>query len=448
MMRKRKKFIRILAFALLILLAGDAFWRWQTAPPRKPDAIPLGDYGYTVDYAEYRIERLMKQYHLPSTAVSLIDDQNIIWQETFGLANIEENIPATPDTVYKMWSVAKLFTAVETMRLVEEGLVDLDAPITDYLPDFALQSRFSDSEPITIRSILAHHSGLPRNECRAITSPPGAYDALGELVASLPDCYAIAPVGYRYKYTNIGPDTLGHIIQEMRGQPFAHTMQENLLTPIGMENSAFLSADIPAPTDVALGYEYYKGDYYPYEQRDIPELPSGNLYATLTDMSAFAQFVFRDGEADGEQIINPETLRLMFEDQYPHQHYPQPMGLGWKTAHVFGDELLVWHDGGPVEGISSLVALLPERKLGVVLFANEVSFEGNVSIFAAMDILELMLGTKYGIISPESDLPEPIDIDRSLLDDYAGRYIVFGEVLDVFLSGDQIKAKALGRIYQ
>ncbi len=111
----------------LILLASGALWRWQTAPPRKPDPIPLGDYSYTVDYAEHRIERLMKQHHLPSTAVALIDDQNIIWQEAFGLANIEEEIPATPDTVYKMYSIAKAFTAIETMRLVEDGRLDLDA---------------------------------------------------------------------------------------------------------------------------------------------------------------------------------------------------------------------------------------------------------------------------------------------------------------------------------
>ena len=107
----------------------------------------------------------MKQYHLPSVAVALIDDQDVIWQEAYGLENIEEEIPATPDTIYKMYSVAKVFTAIEMMRLVEEGLIDLDAPITDYLPDFSIQSRFPNSDPITVRAVLAHHAGLPRNGC-------------------------------------------------------------------------------------------------------------------------------------------------------------------------------------------------------------------------------------------------------------------------------------------
>jgi len=442
-MPRRKKVI-LVAVLPLVLLASVSFWSWQRAAPQKPDPIPPGDYTYTVDYAEHRIHQLMQQHHLPSVAVALIDDQDTVWQEAFGLANVEKDVPATVGTVYKLWSVAKVFTAIETMRLVEEGLVDLDAPITDYLPDFSIQSRFADSAPITIRSILAHHSGLPRNECHSMTYLPDGRNVLGELVESLKDCHLAFPVGYRYKYINIGPDILGYIIQELRGQSFARYMQDNLLARIGMESSTFLSAGIPAQKDVAVGYEYYKGQYYPRQQGDITSLPRGNLYSTMEDMSAFAKFVFRGGEANGEQIIAPETLRLMFENQYSSRRDPQPMGLGWKTARVLGSELLVWHDGGPGEGIGSLVALLPERKLGVVLFANEVSFEGSVSVAQAIEILELMLETKYGVILPEDETPEPVDLDRSLLDDYVGRYIAFGQAMDVSLSGGQLKAAIQG----
>jgi CubicO group peptidase (beta-lactamase class C family) len=361
MMLKRKKVKLVLGLILLLLLAIVSFWGWGRAAPRKPDPIPPGDYSYTVDYAAYRLRQLMRQRNLPSMAVALIDDQDVVWQQAFGLANVEKNIPATVDTVYKLWSVAKVFTAIETMRLVEDGLIDLDAPITDYLPDFSIQSRFSDSEPITVRSILTHHAGLPRNECHSPMPRPGDYNVLGAMVESLQDCHMAFPVSYRYKYTNIGPDTLGYIIQELRAESYPRYMKENLLTPLGMKNSTFLSTGIPAHNEVALGYEYYKGDYYPLEQSDITSLPSGNLYSTLEDMSAFVRFVFRSGEVNGEQIINPESLNLMFEDQFSSQRDPQPMGLGWKIAPVLASQLLVWHDGGPGEGIGSLVALLPER---------------------------------------------------------------------------------------
>ena len=446
MNRKRKQVLRVLALMFLLLLAILFFWRWSRAAPRKPDPIPRGDYSYTVDYAEHGIRQLMRQHHLPSLTVALIDDQDTIWQEAFGWANVEKEIPATADTVYKLWSVSKVFTAIETMRLVEEGLLDLDAPITDYLPDFSIQSRFPDSEPITIRSILAHRSGLPRNECRSVNWY-GGYDVLEEMVKSLKYCHMAFPVGYRYKYINIGPDVLGYIIQELRGEPFPYYMKDHLLARIGMENSAFLSAGIPAQKNVALGYEYYKGEYYPLEQGDITSLPSGNLYSTLENMSAFAKFVFRNGKANGEQIINPETLTLMFQDQFGSQRDPQPMGLGWKTARVLGSELLVWHDGGPGEGIGSLVALLPERKLGVVLFANEISFEGSISVPLAIEILERMLETKYGVIPPKEETPEPVEVDRSTLQDYEGRYIAFGQVMDVFTNGDRLKGRIQGMTF-
>jgi len=429
--------------ALLLLLAIVYCGGCQIAP-KKPDVIPLGDYRYVVDYTEYRTHQWIRRHHLPSVAVALIEDQNTVWQKTFGWANVEKKIPAQSDTVYKLWSVAKVFTAIETMRLVEEGLVDLDAPLTDYIHDFSIQSRFPDSKPITIRSILAHHSGLPRNSCHSQKPGPGNDKLLGEMAMSMKDGHMVFPVGFRFKYSNIGPDMLGHIIQESRHKSFAYYMEENLLARIGMEDSSFLWADIPTQKYVALGYEYYKGKYYPRQQGDINSLPSGNLYSTLEDMSAFVKFMFRGGEAGGEQIIKPETLKLMYENQYSSRRDPQPMGLGWKIARAPGSELLVWHDGGPSEGIGALVALLPERKLGIVLFSNATSFESSISVTLVVDILELMLETKYGILPSKDEIPEEIKIDRSRLQDYAGRYIAFGEVMDISTNKNRLKGKIQG----
>jgi CubicO group peptidase (beta-lactamase class C family) len=429
--------------ALLLFLTVVYCGGCQTAP-RKPNVIPPGDYGYVENYAEHKIHQIIKRHHLPSVAVALIDDQNTVWQDTFGWANIEEKIPARSDTVYKLWSVAKVFTAIETMRLVEEGRVDLDAPLTEYIPDFSIQSRFPDSEPITIRSILTHHSGLPRHSYHPRMPGAGDDKLLGKMARSMKDGHLAFPVDSRYKYSNIGSDILGHIIQESRGKSYAFYMQEDLLGRIGMDDSSFLWADIPPQKEVALGYEYYKRKYYPRQQGDINSLPSGNLYSTIEDMSAFVKFIFRGGQAGREQIIKPETLQRMYENQSLSKRYPQPMGLGWKIAGALGSEQLVWHDGGPSEGIGALVALLPERKLGVVLFSNSTSFESSISVPLAVDILELMLETHYGIAPSKDDIPAEIKIDRSRLQTYAGKYIAFGKVMDVSPSGNQLKGKIQG----
>lgn len=439
MISRKKIYILITISAILVFIL--IFMIYLGRSPKKPEDIPQGDYSHATQYAEQRIRRVMKQYHLPSIAVILIDDQDTIWQETFGVANIEADLPAESDTVYKLWSLAKVFTAIETLRLVEDGLVDLDAPITEYLPSFSIQSRFPDSEPISIRSILTHRSGLPRNECHWIEL---SEYALPELAASIADCHQAFPVNYRYKYSNIGFDLLGYLIQEMRGELFPDYMREYLLLPLGMENSAFRRAQIPPSLELAFGYEYYQGEYYPYEQNDITSYPSGNLYSTIKDMGKFAKFIFRGGEVNGKQILSPENFDEMFVDQISSLRDPQPMGLGWKTADVLGSERLVWHDGGPGEGIGALAALLPRRKLGVILFANGTTFEGRVSVPLALDVLEVLLKTKYGLQVPQGKSQEEIKLDPALLEKYTGNYAAFGEVMEVFLKGNQLKGRSQG----
>lgn len=439
MVCRRNRVVLILLLAILVCSVILVLWQGQI--PEKPTDIQPGDYSSTIEYTEQIIQRTKKRYHLPSVSVSLISDQETVWEETFGVANIEEDSPAEPNTVYKFWSVAKVFTAIEIMRLVEEGLVDLDTPITAYLPNFAIQSRFQDSEPITIRRILTHRSGLPRNGCHRVDFGP---DNLLALVESLEDCYLAYPVGYRYKYSNIGFDILGYIIQEKRAALFPDYMREKMLLPIGMGNSTFLRSQIPAQLEIAVGYEYYDGEYYPYAQNDIANFPSGNLYSTIEDMGQFIKFIFRGGETGGEQFINPKILESMFVNQLSSARDPQLMGLGWKTAHVLGSERLIWHDGGPSEGIGALVAILPERKLGVILCANGTNFDGNVSVTLALDILELMLETKYGVIAKPEETQRIVEIEDAILEEYVGKYIAFGEVMEVFLRGSQLMGSIQG----
>lgn len=430
---------------LLLLLALAAACTTATSGlARAEETSPATRYAPTVERAEDRVSRMMKRYHLPSAAVALIDDQDTVWLRPFGWSNVEDQIPATPDTVYKMWSVAKVFTAMETMRLVEEGLIDLDAPISDYLPGFSIQSRFTDAPSITVRSILSHHAGLPRNGCHMITDPPGSPNALRAIAESVVDCQQAYTTLERYKYSNLGPNILGHLIEKFRGRSFAEHMKEQLLDPIGMTSSAFLLADLPESSEVALGYEYWKRQYYPSAQADINTLPCGNLYSTLGDMVAFAKFILRGGDASDQQLIGQDTLQLMFQNQYASAQDPQPMGLGWKLATVLGSERMVWHDGGPEDGIAALIALLPERKLGVLLMANGQTFEGSVSLPLAVELLGDMLQAQTGLAVPAEPPPKRVEVDRDMLTGYTGRYLALGDVGDVSLRGAQLQLKIYG----
>ena len=133
-----KRYYALITITVIVaaaVTAGVLFW---PSGPSKPDVIPLGDYSYTIEYVDYQINRLMNKYDLPSVVVALIDDQDVIYKQAYGLANLETKRPATLDTVYKLGSITKLFTGIEIMRMYEEGLVGLDTPITEYLPDFSI----------------------------------------------------------------------------------------------------------------------------------------------------------------------------------------------------------------------------------------------------------------------------------------------------------------------
>lgn len=445
-MKVRWKWLVALLLATVGLLGVvSIIWITGADGPKKPAYIPQGDYTYARALAEDRLHRVMKQWHVPGVAAVIIDDQEIVWQASLGWANVEEEIAIDDNTVFKLWSLAKPFTALEIMRLVEEGRLDLDAALSAYVPDFSIQSRFSGNEPITLRHILAHRAGLPRNACHYGFGWETGPAAIETLAVALEDCFLAYPTGERYKYSNIGYDALGYIIQAERGRAFPAYMRDGLLLPMGMTHSAFYSTDLPAGSEIALGYEFYEGAYYPHEQEDIGAIPSGNLYATADDLATFVKFFFRDGEAEGRQLVSPETLADMLEDQYSRPADPQRVGLGWKLGYVADSELVAWHDGGPSEGTGSLIAMLPERKLGVVLLGNATTFDGSVSLPIAVEMLEVLLETRDGLIVVEKDEPaEEIRVDAVELEQYAGSYAAFGDILEVTVDGDQLQGATQG----
>jgi len=369
----------------------------------------------------------MREYNLPGFAIALIDDQDVIWQQAFGLANIEERTPMTLDTTLKVGSIAKVLTAIEIMRMYEEGLLDLDAPITDHLPDFSIRTRFPRSPPLTIRSLLAHRSGLPRNGTLPSWYWDPGWEVLVDQMKSLRETYTAFPPGYRYKYSNMAYVLLGLVIERVRGD-FPIYMADSLLDPIGMTDSAFLSQEIAGDGDVATGYAYVEGENRPLTQYDIIGMPSANLYSTIGDMSELARFIFRGGISDGNRIIRNETLGLMFQPQYFRPGDPQGNGLGWFVDTKALSEKVVFHSG-TIQGTVSYLGLIPARKLGVVFGANSSAF-GDLAPELMTEALQLMLRDRRGITP---------------LSSFLGKYIVDGEVVVVSIHRRKLTALFQGR---
>jgi len=419
--------IQIIVVAIVVLLL-----------PGSSVAFTAGDHSLN-HTLEKRIQQLMRKQHLPGFAITIVEDQEILYQEAFGFADLENNIVATTGTAFRWWSVSKMFTALEIFREVEEGLVGLDDPLDKYFPEFTIQNRSEDEEPITVKSILAHRSGLPRNEC---STPPEARAVspwLKKFEMCTAGCFKAFPEGTRYHYSNLGYDLLGRIIEANRHEGFAPYMKKQLFEELGMENAAFSSADISDSLTLARGYEYYKRKFYQVIRPDITSAPSGNLYATIEDLSAFLTSVF------GQKVFaSEETMSRMFVDHYSTPDDPETMGLGWKTTRLDGTELLVWHDGGPDDGDGALVAFLPSRKLGIALIGNGTSLSGSISLPFAMEIFQELTDQEGEAAGSHSSVKEKLKNPEHPLADYEGTYTAFGQLLQVKAKNRKLKGKIGG----
>ena len=417
----------------------------------RPRSIPIGDYTYAIEYTDQLIRRTMKQLDIPSIVVALIDDQTVIWDRAYGVADLATGRAPTVDTVYKVGSITKLFTGIEIMRMYEEGLIDLDAPITTYLPDFTVRTRWPESDPITVRSILSHRSGLPRNGSLLGWYWDSIPDVLEAQTDSLADVYQAFPVGYRYKYSNIGSEVLGRLIEVVRGVDspaeaapgaFPYYMEQALLKPLGMTDSGFgsraLLREHYAAQEAATGYYRNNGRNVAYSQFDIIQLASANMHTTMRDMEKFVRFIFAGGETDGTRIVAGETLKMMFDVQYARPSDPQTTGLTWFTDTTQLSELVALHSGTN-QGFISLLTIIPARKLGVILLSNSDEFE-SVHNQVAFDVLKLLLETKFGLKPPVRARPRPIAAEDEVLRSYTGTYIVNGEIIDIKMGSGGLRA--------
>jgi CubicO group peptidase (beta-lactamase class C family) len=389
-----------LLFALVFLAIGCT-----SSPPIKPDNNLNGDYRYLKTYLTWLIEDQMSDQGVEGLSIAVVDDQQVVWSQGFGFADKTNNIAATPETVYRVGSISKLFTDTLVMQLAEQGKLDIDKPLQTYLPQFSIKTRFANAEPITPRNIMTHHSGLPGDVGRGMwTKNPAPF---GQLVGQLSDEYVAYPPNTIWSYSNLGITLLGAMLQQTTGEDFNKYAEQRLLKPLGMPHSAF-SLGIEGK----LASKAYKNHEETVEV-PIRDTPAGGLNANVLDMSRFIKMVFADGKANGRQIIKPETLKEMLRPQNKALALDTgfQIGLGWMLRNIQNIGTIAEHGGATLYHHSQL-SLLPEHKLGVVVLANAHP-QGDLMNKIVNSALKLAVAVKTGQPLPV-ETEKPTIATRSL----------------------------------
>jgi CubicO group peptidase (beta-lactamase class C family) len=407
-------------------------------PPRRPTDIG-GDWDHLKAQLRWFIRRGMRQHGVPALSIALVDDQEVIWAEGFGYADRERRVPAAAETIYQIGSITKVLNATAIMQLVEQGRMQLDRPFSEYLPAFSMLTRWPNAAPITARALLSHHAGLPTYHLKGFFSD----QSLDELLAELKDEHLAYEPHTVFNYSNLGPNLLGQALARLTALPYEEALRAQLLAPLGMRHSGFApTGEIAAP--LARGYVHDR----PVNPTPIRDKPAGGLYSNVQDLARFMRFVFAGGVLDGQRLLGEELLRAMLEPQYADRplNFGHRFGLGWMLSGlpIENGGTQAWHNGG-TKAFLSQMALLPEKKLGVVVLANADS-AGNLVYEAAEQTLKLALEVKHGITQPVKTLAPEIRIPRETLARHVGDYSFSGSLARISLGRKRLRLHVLNHV--
>jgi CubicO group peptidase (beta-lactamase class C family)/D-alanyl-D-alanine dipeptidase len=356
---------------------------------------------------EALIQREREAKDLAAVSIALVDGDEVVWAAGFGPQDAEGSVPASAETVYRVGSVSKLFTDMAVMQLVEAGVLDLDAPVQTWLPEFAPQN--PDDTPITLRQLMSHRAGLIREP------PAGHYfddtgTDLAATVASLNGTPQIYPPTTRTKYSNAGIAVVGYALEVVQGEPFADYVKRAVLEPLGMAHSAFTpEPEIVDDLAAAWMWGFDRADF-PAPTFELGMAPAGSMYSTALDLARFMSAMFRRGEGVSGRVLHDSTLEAMWEPQFAEPGATTGYGLGFSLDEFHGRRRL--GHGGAIYGFSTELSFLPDDGLGVVVVS---AVDGTNSVVGriADAALELMYAARNGEPLPQDPLrgTDPVDPD-------------------------------------
>lgn len=383
-------------------------------------------------WLQRRLDEVASEHQVPGAAAAVLAGGDRVEAAT-GVLSTRTGVAATTDSLFQIGSITKVWTATLVMQLVDEGKLDLDAPVREYVPEFRIADRDA-AEHITVRQLTCHVSGF---EGDIFTDTGRGDDAIEKYVATLHDVPQLFPPGERFSYNNAGYVVLGRIVEALRGRPYGAALREHLAGPLGLEHLA-IDAYEAILHRAAVGHiepEAGSGPQpAPVWALAASNAPAGAMLAmSAGDLVQFARMHLSGGKApDGTQLLSDRSAHAMQEPQVEVPYLGGIMGASWGIGwEIFdwGGTTVIGHDGGTI-GQSAFLRVVPSRGLAVALLTN-----GGNPMAVYREVVGRVLAELADIRMPAE--PEPpvnpgtVDPDR-----YAGRYESKVAVITIAADGD------------
>lgn len=359
------------------------------------------------------IESQLAYRGLPGLSIGIVHAQALVWAAGFGRASLTPDRPARPDTLYRIASITKLFTSTAILQLRDADRLRLDDPVVQHLPWFRIEPAHADAPVTTIRHLLTHTAGLPR-EAGSPYWTDGEFPTPAQVRERLTTQRAALPIETEWKYSNLGLTLAGEVVSAVSGQSYPDYVTSHILQPLGMDRTfvATPPADHPA---LATGYSRR----LPAGPREVAPFtdgrgitPAANMTTCVSDLARFAMLQFRDGPAGGAQILRGSTLREMQRVHWLEPDWEAGWGLGFRITRVRG-KTYVGH-GGALRGYRTILHLCPEDRIGVIVLTN--ADDGNPLEFADR-AFQWVAPPILRAVAPPAPAGPPSGCER-----YTGRY--------------------------
>lgn len=403
-----------------------------------------------------RVGEILNRWPAVGLAVGVVRNGSLDFFCGDGVADIGSNAPITQDTIFRVASITKTFTAIAVMQLCEQGRIDLDAPASAYLRAYRLVPVKASFRPATVRQLLTHTAGI-----REVAHPSGVLrpdfgESFGEgrPVPSLAEyyhgCLRIgAEPGTRFTYTNHGPATLGQIVEDVSGAPLARYLREHIFEPLGMVDSDLTRSEW-VQARLATGYTLGSHGVEAVADGELVTAGAGAIYSTPRDMARYLAALLGGGANEHGRVLNPETMASMFAPHFQTDPRVAGMGLGfWRST--LGGHPAVWHEG-TLPGYNSQIWVAPDDGVGVMAFTNGARGAMSWLLVEASGLLRQALGV------PDEDIRTDVPQRPERWGDLCGWYQLSAQWTDmqsrgfgglgaeVFVRGGQLMLRVLSPI--
>jgi len=381
---------------------------------------------------ESRLAELATERELPGVAAGIYfegEEQYAV----YGVTSIENPLPVDDNTLFQFGSTGKTYTATAIMRLAEQGKIDLDSPVRQYVPDLTLKDE-ETAQKVAVLQLLNHSAGWQGDFFEDTGSGD---DAVERYVEKMADLEQVTPLGTHASYNNAAVVLAGRVIEKVTGEVYEEAMKQLLLQPLGLDHTFAFMNDIMTRR-FAVGHTHHQdGRITVTRPWALPRsvAPAGGWSASVRDQLAWARFHLGDGRGvDGEQVLSKASLDRMKEPSFSlgGSAIGDSVGISWLIKDI--DSIRLVGHGGSTNGQRAAFQMVPARDFAVVVLTNSVPNGAQLHVAVVKWALERYLG----IVEPE---PEPITLTEEELAEYVGDYFAIGTVAHLTVQEGRLLVK-------